>query len=154
MKTFAIRHRVVIEAPAETVWNLVSDHEGIHRWIDVAHGRLLKAGQPRNGVGAVREVAFPTKRFWPTIEEAIVHYEEGTAYHYRVIAGMGGLAHHLGKVTVEDVGQGHSALLWEIDFVFQPWHPIRWFAGAFIRAFGAVIAEAVQNAKRIVEAGT
>ena len=81
----------VIQASTDAVFAVASDHEHTDAWVPkVRRVTLTKGGTPRNGFGATRRVEFrPTG--WSTIDELVVHYEEGARFDYKVTAGMPGL---------------------------------------------------------------
>jgi len=142
-----------IGAPVQAVWDRISEHEQTHSWVLPARVRLLSPGVAhRNGQGAIREVAFPEKRLWSTIQERVTAFEPPRRFSYAIISGMPGLRDHLGTLTVEPRGPGHSLLTWHVDFVFSRWHPIGWIAGSFTRTFRGVLEQALAELARQLEA--
>lgn len=138
-----------IDATPEAVWERVSNHAATHTWVLAASVRLLTPGKSeKNGVGAIREVSFPEKRFWTTIREEIVASDAPRSFSYKIVAGMPGLLDHLGTLTIEPRQGGRSKLTWHVDFVFSRWHPMGWFAGPFTKTFGAVLEAAVREVAR------
>jgi hypothetical protein len=133
-----------MEAAAHAVWDRISDHASTHTWVHPARVRLLSPGQPEaNGAGAMREVSFPGKRLWSTIQERVVAYDPPRSFSYTVTRGMPGLRDHLGTLTVEPLSPARSRLTWHVDFDFAPWHPMGWFARPFTRAFRRVLTDAL-----------
>jgi uncharacterized protein YndB with AHSA1/START domain len=138
-----------IEAAAEAVFRRISDHAETHTWVKPARVRVLSAGAPApNGLGAVREVAFPEQRFWSAIKERVTAFEPPRTFSYKITEGMPGLKDHLGTLTVEPLGPGRSRLSWRVDFVFSRWHPIGWIAGRFTRTFRGVLDSALGELAR------
>jgi len=138
-----------IPAPQQAVWDRVSNHAQTHTWVKAARVRLLEEGRPSpNGLGALREVSFPDKRFWSTIQERIVSFEPPHIFTYKIVSNMPGLRDHLGALTVTPLDASRSRLVWHVDFDFKPWHPMAWFAGAFTKTFGGVLAEALEELAR------
>jgi Polyketide cyclase / dehydrase and lipid transport len=138
-----------IDAPAQAVWERVSDHANTHTWVLVARVRLLTPGvPPPNGLGAVREVAFPERRMWTTIQERVTAFDAPRSFSYTIIKGMPGLRDHIGSLTVEPLGEDRSRLTWHVDFVFARWHPMGWIAGSFSKAFGLVLQAAIHELGR------
>lgn len=149
----SIRVSSEITAPPNAVWERVSEHEDTPSWVAaVKRVTLSRAGQPRNGVGAIRVVQF-RPLLWTTIHEEIIHFEAPRAFHYVLFKGMPGLESHLGKVIVEDLGAGRSRLRWEVDFVFKRWHPFVLFLPSFLRQFEGVLRNAVSELKTQLEQG-
>jgi hypothetical protein len=135
-----------IAAPAEDVWNRVSNHAETHTWVCEARVRVLSPGQGNpNGLGAVREVSFPDRPLWSTIEERVTLFEAPRTFSYKITRGMPGIRDHLGTLTVESLGPDRSKLVWHIDFEFSRWHPLGWFAGPFTRTFQGVLEQALSE---------
>jgi uncharacterized protein YndB with AHSA1/START domain len=79
------------------VFERLTDHEAMAEWPGIASARLLRVGnkgQPRNGVGAIREIC--ARGF--ALHEEIVRYEPPHCYAYTVIKGLP--ITHLGTVTL------------------------------------------------------
>lgn len=129
-----------VNAPADWVFGIVSDHEGTPSWVPkVRDVTLLQPGTPKNGVPAVRRVEFRPLG-WGTIDEKIVAYDpESHTFSYTIIGGMLGVTDHLGTFTVVEDEEGCS-VTWAVWFEFNPWI---WapFAGLFVRTFTAAMAE-------------
>jgi hypothetical protein len=138
-----------IDAPAEAVWDRIAAHERTHTWVLLARVRILTPGvPPPNGLGTVREVAFPGRRLWTTIQERIVAWDPPRSFSYTIIKGMPGIRDHLGTLSVEPLGEARSRLTWHIDFAFVGWHPMGWIAGRFTKAFGLVLEAAIAELGR------
>ncbi len=139
-----------IDAPPQAVWDRISHHADTHTWVLPARVRLLSPGQGAvNGLGAIREVAFPSRPRWPVIQERITAFEAPSTFSYSIIKGaMPGLRAHLGTLTVDVLGAARSQLTWHIDFEFAPWHPSRLIAPSFMRTFDRVIEDAVSELAR------
>jgi hypothetical protein len=144
--THGVRVATEIGAPAATVWARVSDHEDTPSWVDAAKRvTLTREGEPdRNGLGAIRVVEFKP-RLWSTIHEEIVGYDPPRQFEYFLFKGMPGLRDHLGRVAVDDLGDGRSRLRWEVDFEFRTVHPFRPFVPSFVRDFEGVLAAALDD---------
>ena len=142
---------VDIDAPAAKVWARVQDHENTHTWVDaVKHVTLEQPGTPRNGLDAIRRVAFKPL-MWSTVREHIVRYEEGRTFEYKVISGMAGLNDHLGKVRVDPLGDGRSRLTWSVMFDFKL-IPFGLISKSFIATFTAVLQAGLASLKQQLEA--
>ena len=136
-------------APVQAVWDRVSDHAATHTWVLLARVRLLEQGTPPpNGVGGIRQVSFPSKRLWSTIDERIVAFDPPRTFAYEIIRGMPGLRGHRGTLTVDAIDATRSRLTWHIDFEFSRLHPFGWIAGPFTRTFRGVIQGAVDELAR------
>lgn len=141
-----------INAPAERVWELVSDHEATPTWIDqVKAVTITRDGAPvRGGLGAIRVVDFKP-RLWTTIHEEITGYEANRFFEYVLFQGMPSLISHHARVGVDDLGGGRSRLTWDVRFEFARVHPFRLFLKGFLRDFEAVLAGGLANAKAQLE---
>lgn len=146
-----IRVSTEIAAAQADVWSRVSDHEATPTWVAAVKAvTLVREGRPRNGLGAIRVVRFKPV-LWTDIHEEVVDYEAPASFHYVLFKGMPGLLSHLGKVCVDDLGDGRSRLRWEVDFVFRTWHPFRLFLPVFLRDFEAVLTRALADLKAQME---
>ena len=140
-----VRVAAEVPAPQDAVWERVSEHERTPTWVNAVRSvRLAREGSPRNGAGAIRIVEFKP-RLWSTIHEEITRFEPPHVFEYVLFKGMPGLAEHLGRVAVDDLGAGRSRLRWEVDFGFRDLHPFRLFLPQFIRDFDAVLADGVHT---------
>jgi hypothetical protein len=140
-----------IAAPQAAVWERVSDHEDTPSWVEAAKSvTLARPGTPPGGVGAIRVVEFKP-RLWTTIHEEVTRFEPPHAFEYVLFKGMPALVSHLGRVSVDDLGQERSRLRWEVDFVFRTLHPFGPFVPSFVRDFEGVLASAVASLKGQLE---
>ena len=146
--THQVRVGTEIDAPPAAVWARVSEHEDTPSWVDAAKRvTLTREGSPeRNGLGAIRVVEFKP-RLWSTIHEEIVGFDAPKQFEYVLFKGMPGLRDHLGRVAVDDLGDGRSRLRWEVDFEFRTAHPFRPFVPSFVRDFEGVLAAALDHLK-------
>jgi len=151
-KTHEIRVSTEISAPQSTVWARVSNYVDSPSWIEpVQQVTLDKTGTPSaNGVGAVRVLEFKSAK-WPTVYEKITVFNAPSAFHYTVIKGMPGLKDSLGKVLIEDLGDGRSRLRWEADFEFSKLHPFNLLVPRFLREFEETLTNALAELKRQLE---
>jgi hypothetical protein len=141
--TVSVRRELPI--PQRTLWEKVSDHEATPTWVNAAKRvRLIREGEPRNGKGAIRVVEF-RPLLWTTIREEIIHFDPPREFRYHIIGGMPGLRDHLGRITVESLGDARSLFTWHVEFEFKQFHPFRPFVPNFIRSFRAVLEEAARG---------
>lgn len=142
---------IEINAPASAVWVRVHDHENTHTWVTaVKKVTLVHEGMPRNGIPGIRRVQF-RPLMWSTIEEAIVRYEEGHTFEYKIVKGMPGLNDHLGKVVVEMLDPQRSRLTWSVMFDFKP-ISLGLFGDSFVKGFTVVLQAGIENLKKQLEA--
>jgi len=103
--------RVRIRRPKDVVFAMLSDHEGMARWPGVSRCRLVTEGQPRNGVGAVRQVTAGGL----TLLEEVVEFSPPDRFAYTIIKGLP--VEHLGTLQLFDDrgGDGDATLVeWRI----------------------------------------
>ena len=82
-----VARRIVIDAPPERVWALLSDLEGVAAWApNIADCRLLSSR--RRGVGATRRVRHVTGI---VLDEEIVTWDESRGFTYEIRGRLGPL---------------------------------------------------------------
>jgi uncharacterized protein YndB with AHSA1/START domain/catechol 2,3-dioxygenase-like lactoylglutathione lyase family enzyme len=109
--TSQIRHGVTIDAPAEEVWAVISDHEGMAAWTPFKTVRRVADGSPEaDGRGSERMLSLPTGTF----VEQVVHYEAPRVYRYRIVKGSPFICHQ-GEIRLEPRGE-RTELTWTIRF--------------------------------------
>jgi hypothetical protein len=95
------------DVPAEVLWSVVIDHEGMGEWLDAEVSVI--AGKGDGGLGTVRRIAAGPLR----IDEEVIACDPPERYVYRVIRGLP-LRYHQGEVRVVAVGEAESELHWTI----------------------------------------
>jgi catechol 2,3-dioxygenase-like lactoylglutathione lyase family enzyme/uncharacterized protein YndB with AHSA1/START domain len=109
--THVIQHNVHIDAPAEAVWAVISDHEGMPAWTPFKSVRRIAGGAAeRDGRGSERVLSVP----FGGIVEQVVHYEPPRLYRYRVTKGSPFVCHQ-GEIRLTARGEG-TDLTWTIRF--------------------------------------
>jgi len=129
-KTVVVEHR--FSAPVEVVWERVSDHRGMRRWlVPGMNVRLQWEGEPApNGKGAVRVIEGAGVR---AVEE-IVEFEAPHRMVYEVLSGFP-IKDHRGEITLEPE-DGTTLLVWAVRF--KPRYPgtggvLRWIVRRVFR---------------------
>jgi uncharacterized protein YndB with AHSA1/START domain/catechol 2,3-dioxygenase-like lactoylglutathione lyase family enzyme len=109
--THAIEHTVRIDAPVETVWTAISDHEGMTAWSPFRRVTRIADGMTeRNGRGSTRLLNTGAG----AVVEQVVHYESPRLYRYRVIKGSPFICHQ-GEIRLTPHGE-QTDLTWMIRF--------------------------------------
>ncbi|MEB3980953.1 SRPBCC family protein [Mycobacterium sp. 663a-19] len=109
--TSQARRSVTIDAPADKVWAVISDHEGMADWTPFKTVRRIADGAPEaDGRGSERMLTGPTGSF----VEQVVHYEAPRVYRYRIIEGSPFVCHQ-GEIRLEPRA-GRTELTWTIRF--------------------------------------
>jgi uncharacterized protein YndB with AHSA1/START domain len=99
------------------VFELVTDHVGLGRWLG-ADIRLEHPGEPPpNGLGAIRVI----RARGVAVREQVTRFEAPHAMDYRVIGGAP-FRNHLGEIRIEPDGSG-ARVEYRIRFDWP------WFAG-------------------------
>lgn len=107
------RQSIVIDAPTEKVWEVVSDFAGLHKWFPFIAETRLVLGENRR-LGAIRELR---RSNGTKVEEKLVEYDP-----YNMIAAytyMGGqplTSDYYSTMTVSDAGNGKSKVEWKATF--------------------------------------
>jgi len=95
------------DAPIAAVFDELSDHEGMTDWPGIQTCRLVAEGDPRNGVGAVREVRALGLR----LLEEVVEFEPPTRMAYTITKGLP--VEHRGELTLTE-RDGRTELRWRV----------------------------------------
>lgn len=97
--------------PVETVFQRLSDHNGLGRVLGIPVKRVVDGRSDVNGVGSVRRMGL-----WPvTIEETVVAVVPNQSIDYRISKGGAPLRNHSGALTFSKTPQG-SRVVWTINF--------------------------------------
>jgi uncharacterized protein YndB with AHSA1/START domain len=89
-----------IDAPAETVFEVLTDHAGYSKLTPLRKSVLEREGEADvNGVGAIRKLT----AVGPPMREEVIAYEAPSRFSYTVLSGLP-VRDHVG--TVELSGQG------------------------------------------------
>ncbi len=117
-----------ISAPAETVFETITDHSRYPDFTPIRKVELEQEGsEAPNGAGAIRALHF----FGQPIREEIVTYEPPRTFAYKVLSGVP-VRSQVGTVTLTDLGGGASggtAMKYELEI--EPSIPL---SGPFVRA--------------------
>ncbi len=100
MASFTMKRRIA--APAEVVFDVLTDHRGYADITAVRGSELEREGDPApNGVGAIRVI----RTVGPPLREEVVAYRRPSRFSYTVLSGAP-IRDHLGTVelTPEDGG--------------------------------------------------
>jgi uncharacterized protein YndB with AHSA1/START domain len=104
-----------VDKPANTVWQVLADHQGIAAWGPGMSVEMEREGTPiAAGVGAIRVISAPAMR----IREEITAFEPGRRLAYRALSGIPipgwaaevALAERSGKTTIRWTLTARTAL--------------------------------------------
>lgn len=106
------------QSPLATVFEALSDHDGMTRWMGKTIRRIRKGTLEANGAGSVRRIwLLPMVHF----DEEVTHaaLAEGHAHiDYRITRGMPWLEHHEGHIHLTEMAGG-CHLVWDIQLDFR-----------------------------------
>ena len=108
-----IEHSIVINAPPEVVWDVISDFNGLPRWLPVIVESKIVLGKNRQE-GAIREI---TRANGTKVQEKLISYEPwNMSLGYTYIGGQVGATDYFPTMTVSDAGDGKSKMVWKARF--------------------------------------
>ena len=110
-ETHAVERTVRIAAPAQAVWDAISEHERMHEWIGLGSVRRTVDGAPApDGRGSERLLRLAGA----SITERVLTYEPPTSYRYQVVKGSP-FTDHQGEIRLR-AADDQTALTWKIRF--------------------------------------
>jgi uncharacterized protein YndB with AHSA1/START domain len=107
-------HRTIIRAPLPKVFDALADHEAMSDWPGLDRVSLLREGNPRNGLGAIRRVDV----MGLSLDEEIVRWDPPHGFDYEIIKGLP--VRHLGTIELRADGDA-TELTWRIRL--RSWVP-------------------------------
>jgi uncharacterized protein YndB with AHSA1/START domain len=91
-----------IEAPPETVFEVLTDHRGYADITPVRKVEMEREGEPApNGVGAIRVL----HALGPPLREEVIAYEAPSRFSYKLLSGLP-VRDHVGTVELTPNGAG------------------------------------------------
>ena len=118
--------QVTLNAPVETVFRYVGDHEAMTDWIPLMHRVTVDHSHSNNGphlcgVGSIRTCELGPDK----ISERIVVWEPDQMFAYRVIDGQKGVPIDggFGLVTFEPIGARHTLMNYRVYYEPKKWNP-------------------------------
>ncbi|MCK5695607.1 MAG: SRPBCC family protein [Desulfobacula sp.] len=102
----------LFNAPVDTIFNILTDHQAFGQLINAKIKRIVDSpGDNKNGLGAVRRVkAFPA----PAFEETVIAFKPNLLLEYEVSKGSP-IKDHKGRMEFFDE-QGKTRVHYTIDF--------------------------------------
>ena len=112
-REMSIEHSIVIDAPPEVVWEVVSDFNGLPRWLSTITESRIVLGKNRE-VGAIRAL---TRANGTKVQEKLIAYEPwNMSIGYTYIGGQVAATDYFPTITVSDAGAGASKVVWKARF--------------------------------------
>ncbi len=114
-------HRILIDSTPDKIFEIISDHQNAPEWIhEVKKVIMLKSGEPKNGLGAIRRIIFKSP-VWTNVDEEIIQYARNEEYTYKIISSMPGLIRHRGQWSLQP--RDHKVeVTWKLYFEFKKYH--------------------------------
>ncbi|HVY78672.1 MAG TPA: SRPBCC family protein [Solirubrobacterales bacterium] len=110
-----------IAAPAETVFEVLTDHAGYSKLTPLRKSELEREGETdANGVGAIRRLT----AVGPPMREEVIAYEAPNRFSYTVLSGLP-VRDHVGTVELSEQG-GKTRMVYAVRS--QPTLPVAGFA--------------------------
>lgn len=114
MQTVVVKRR--IKAPAEEVFERLTDHAGYGRFPGIRWARRVRTGHPEpNGTGALRVVDGGVFRF----HEEITGFDRPHRMNYRIVKAWPPAEHQGGRIELQPQGQS-TEVVWTSTFS-APW---------------------------------
>lgn len=104
-----VRIREEIAAPAERVWDVLSDFGGVDRWFPGAKEVRVEGA----GVGALRRVPVGTAEIVERLESL---EPEARRFSYSIVEAPMPVEDYLATVAVSDLGEGRCVVDWVTTF--------------------------------------
>ena len=129
-----IKIKQLFNAPVDTIFNLLTDHEAFGKVINTKIKRVVDSqDENKNGIGSVRQIsAFPA----PAFEETVITFELNQLMEYVVSKGSP-IKNHKGRMEFSDE-QGKTMLIYTIDL--EPKLPFLFF--------GSILKKAIEKPLR------
>ena len=147
-----VEYSIVINAPPEVVWEVVSDFNGLPRWLSTIAESRIVLGKNREE-GAIRELrrANGTK-----VQEKLIAYEPwNMSLGYTYIGGQVGATDYFPTITVSNTGDGKSKVVWKARFkriaYWTDEPPAGQDDAAQLAAFNKVYPMGLENLKKVIE---
>jgi uncharacterized protein YndB with AHSA1/START domain len=134
-----IQIRQLFNAPVNTIFNILTDHEAFGQVINAKIKRVVDSqGKNKNGVGSVRRIStFPA----PAFEETVVAFEPNQLMEY-VISKGSPIKNHKGRMEFSDE-QGQTRLVYTI--VYDPKLPFLFLGSILKKAIEKPIRAGLQR---------
>ena len=109
----SVRQTILISAPADQVWEVVSDFNGLPKWFPFIKESRLVLGENRR-LGAIREL---TRGNGTKVEEKLIEYDPyNMSATYTYMGGKPLTSDYFSTITVTDAGNGKSMVEWKARF--------------------------------------
>lgn len=146
MATFTLHAE--INAPVETVFEVLTDHRGYANITPLRSSTLEREGSPDpNGVGAIRRLALAG----PPIREEVTEFERPSLFGYKALSGVPA-KEHSGTVRLSE-RSGGTILTWHVDSVPKLRVPDAVYVAALKPVINQLLRGVVKESERRSRAG-
>jgi hypothetical protein len=149
----SVSQSIVIDAPAEQVWEVAGDFAGVNRWLTVIPASKLILGQNREA-GAIRRL---TRANGTQVEEKLTAYDPyNMTFSYTYVGGQPLVSDYLATMIVKDLGNGKTQVDWKASFRrLQYWTdeaPPGQEDETLVANFNRIYSGGLESLKKVVEA--
>lgn len=132
-----------INAPIETVFDVLTDHKGIPSYTKTRKVKIEKEGTPApNGLGAIRALYVAG----PPVREEVIGYDPPKHFAYKMLSGAP-LKNHVGTVDLVDNGDGTT----QMNYIVETYPSIPVIGHIFLQVVKAVVGELADGIKKTSE---
>ena len=112
-KELGVAHSIVINAPAERVWDIAGDFVGVPRWLTTIPSSRLVLGRNRE-VGCIREL---TRANGTKVQEKVIEYDPwNMTFTYTYVGGQPLVSHYFATLKVTELDGGRTRVDWSAKF--------------------------------------
>jgi hypothetical protein len=109
----------VVNAPADEVWKVIGDFNGLPEWLPGIVSSEIRGGGPANEPGAVRVLTLPEGP--PVVELLHGISSRERSMTYEILESSLGIANYVSTLSVRPVTDGNRAYIeWSADFDAEP----------------------------------
>ncbi|MFN8053121.1 MAG: SRPBCC family protein [Acidimicrobiales bacterium] len=125
MTHYVVRAGRIVEAPLDTVWDMIADARSYSSWAVMGSSTLEREGSPTpDGVGAIRNFGTGTIMS----REEVVAFDPPTHLGYRLLSGLP-IENYRADVTLTSLGDRRTRVMWVGTYESKG------FVGAVMRRF-------------------
>jgi hypothetical protein len=135
----------VIDAPADRVWSMVRDFNGLPRWVPIVAESRIEQNQPPDKIGCIR--AFTLRDGGALREQLLGLSDYDYTQTYSIIASPMGVQNYVATLKLTPVTDGNRTFAeWSAEFDCDPGRE-----AALVEQVGmGVFRAAFDNLKRLV----
>ncbi|HWQ37721.1 MAG TPA: SRPBCC family protein [Burkholderiales bacterium] len=151
-RELSVSQSIVIDAPAERVWEVAGDFVGVNRWLTVIPSSRLILGRNRE-VGCVREL---TRANGTKVQEKLIEYDPWTmTFTYTYVGGQPLVSDYFATMSLTALDDGKTRVDWKARFrrldywTEQP--PPGQEDDTLVALFNRIYSGGLESLKKVVE---